>query len=371
MLSQLFYKGGYSPLKILFYINAIHHGGAERVMVNLADYFCNDDMNECLLVTSFQDEWEYPVNNKVRRIVLCEQMPSSFIKRNLLLVKKLRNVIIQEKPDVVLSFMAEPNFRNIIASVGLSVKKIISIRNDPAREYPNMLFKIAAKVLYPLADGVVFQTEDAQKWFSKKIRNKSCVIFNPVDSIFFTTTFDGTRKNIVTTGRLTRQKNHKMLIDAFSMIANLVSDNLIIYGEGEMREELEKRVADLELTERIFLPGAVTDVANTIKSAKLFVLSSDYEGMPNSLMEAMALGIPCISTDCPCGGPRALISNMENGVLVPIGDIQQIANSILLILENAEKSESISSLARISAQNYHPDKIYKQWKEYFCCVLYR
>ena len=87
MLSQLFYKGGYSPLKILFYINAIHHGGAERVMVNLADFFCNDDMNECLLVTSFQDEWEYPVNNKVRRVVLCEQMPSSFIKRNLLLVK--------------------------------------------------------------------------------------------------------------------------------------------------------------------------------------------------------------------------------------------------------------------------------------------
>ena len=120
-------------------------------------------------------------------------------------------MIIQEKPDVVLSFMAEPNFRNIIASVGLSVKKIISIRNDPAREYPNMLFKIAAKVLYPLADGVVFQTEDAQKWFSKKIRNKSCVIFNPVDSIFFTTTFDGTRKNIVTTGRLTRQKITKCL----------------------------------------------------------------------------------------------------------------------------------------------------------------
>jgi glycosyltransferase involved in cell wall biosynthesis len=131
---------------------------------------------------------------------------------------------------------------------------------------------------------------------------------NPVDEVFFKTKFDGVRRNLVTTGRLAPQKNHKMLIKAFAKIADKINDDLYIYGEGELRAELEQLVLDLNMQNRIFLPGAVKNVADTIKSAKLFILSSDFEGLPNSLMEAMALGIPCISTDCPCGGPKMLLN---------------------------------------------------------------
>ena len=150
------------------------------------------------------------------------------------------------------------------------------------------------------------------------------------------------------------------------MIANLVSDNLIIYGEGEMREELEKRVADLELTERIFLPGAVTDVPNTIKSAKLFVLSSDYEGMPNSLMEAMALGIPCISTDCPCGGPRMIL---DGKYLSEVNDAKYFSEKILELISSHNNLLEASVYAKKEALQFSSEKVLENWKKFFIEII--
>lgn len=294
--------------KIMFYINALHHGGAQRVMANLANHIAECG-HEVVLVTSFRDSWEYSLSEKVRRVSLFENAVGNFVVRNIKLTCALRTLIKKEKPDSLVSFMAEPNFRAVIASLGMPHKTVISVRNDPNREYPNAVFRIFAKTLFRFADHVVFQTEDAQRWFSKKIQQKSNIILNPVDDIFYNTQFEGKRHDVVTTGRLAPQKNHKLLIKAFAKVADKIEDNLYIYGEGELRAELEQLVSDLKMQNRIFLPGAVKNVVDTIKTARLFVLSSDFEGMPNSLMEAMALGIPCISTDCPCGGPKMLLND--------------------------------------------------------------
>lgn len=346
-------------MKIIFYINAIHHGGAERVMTNLTKEL--SDEIECVLVTSFVDDWEYPVCNKVKRINLIDRVNNNFIKRNIELISRLRKVIKQEKPDIVLSFMAEPNFRNIIASIGLKNRTIISIRNDPNREYPNTLFKMTARILYPLATGVVFQTRDAQKWFSKKIENKSKIIYNPVDNVFYEERYYGERRNIVTTGRLTEQKNHSMLIKAFASISHLIDENLVIYGDGELREQLEQLIKNLKLEGRVFLPGAVKNVADEIKNAKLFVLSSDYEGMPNSLMEAMALGLPCFSTDCPCGGPRLLLDEVY---LTPVGDADALGKKMLNLLSDSSELLEASKSCISNAELFKSEKVYKEWRSF-------
>lgn len=351
-------------MKILFYINAIHHGGAERVMANLAKRFAGS-CNKVILVTSFRDEWEYPLDSAIDRINLIDEIPVGFLKRNILIAKKLRSCIKNEKPDVIVSFMAEPNFRMLLATIGIKCRKIISVRNDPNKEYPNFLFKSLAKTLYNLADGVVFQTEDAMKWFPKSIQKKSRIIMNQVDEVFFNTPLAEERHDIVTTGRLTAQKNHKMLIRAFSQIAGEIDDNLIIYGEGELRDELESLVKDLGLEERVFLPGATKNVPEALSKAKLFVLSSDYEGMPNALLEAMAMGLPCISTDCPCGGPRMVIRNGENGFLFPVGNEEKLCEILSLVFAlSTKKLTNISKLAKKEMLICNPEIVIDFWRKF-------
>ena len=202
-------------MKILFYINLIDYGGAERVLVNLANEFSLKNQ-EVVLLTSSCIEKEYELRDKLKLLCLEEKQKSySYILKNLIRIFKLRKICKEERPDLVVSFMAEANFRAILATRFLKMKTLISIRNDPKEEYPNRMYRLTAKILYPLASGCVFQTEDAKKWFSKSIQKKSKVILNPVNEKFYKTGYLGERKNIVTVGRLEPQKNQELLIKGF------------------------------------------------------------------------------------------------------------------------------------------------------------
>lgn len=350
-------------MKIMLYINTIGHGGAERVLVNLANQFSKIG-HDVVLVYSIKEDVEYETYEAVEKKLLCDgSMPRGFIKRNVSLTKKLRRLLKEYRPDILISFMAEPNFRAIAACFGLKTKNLISIRNDPNREYHTALQRMCAKFLYRYADGIVFQTQDAKDWFSPKIQKKSRIIFNQVDERFFEVERPASAKDVVTVGRFTDQKNHKMLIEAFSKISDKVSENLIIYGDGSNRGKLEEHIEKLGLTDRVLLPGSVTGIHNIINSAKLFVLSSDYEGMPNALMEAMTLGLPCISTDCPCGGPKMLFAD-GGGVLVPINDADALAEKMLYLLTHSDECEKLSIKAKQTAQNFLPKKVFAEWNEY-------
>ena len=356
-------------MKILFYINAIHQGGAERVIVNLARQF-SESGNEVCLATSLHEDWEYPVSEHVCRVSFEQKgyVKEGFVKQNIRWIQNLRELIKEKKPDVVISFMAEPNFRTILATRGLKCKTIISVRNDPNKEYPNKVYQILAKVLYLFANGIVFQTEDAKNWFSNSIQKKSRIIYNQVDQKFYECSKSKEKKDIVTCGRLVEQKNHEMLIDAFGKISNDVSENLYIYGEGHLREVLETKIKKLHLENRIFLPGDITNVEVMLSKAALFVLSSDYEGMPNALMEAMAVGVPCISTDCPCGGPLMLFEN-NTEALVSVGDTNEMADKMKYFLLNKEKSEEIGVKMKKYSLAFTPEHIFKKWDEYVNAVF--
>lgn len=355
--------------RIMFYINTLHCGGAQRVLTNLANKF-SESGYETIVVISYADLNEYELCSNVKRYELEQKSKrGNIIARNVRRVLKLRQLIIKENPDVVVSFMAEPNFRAIISTAFLKIPLVISVRNDPNKEYNSKINKLLAKNLFKKVPGCVFQTEDAKKWFPKSIQNKSRIILNQVDEKFYNTERFGLRRDIISVGRLEKQKNHKLLINAFSMIeSSFPNDKLRIYGNGSMLEELELYAKSLGLGDKVKFMGNVSNIQNKINKAKLFVLSSDYEGMPNALMEAMTMGIPCISTDCPCGGARALLGENSN-YLVRVNDAVGLAEKIRQFLENEKLLDEMSNEMRKYAENFKPDIVFNEWEDYLTSIF--
>ncbi len=354
---------------IMFYINAIHDGGAERVIIQLAYHFSEIGYRS-ILVTSFRDKDEYPIPKNVERISMEEkEKKQSRLKRNSFRIRKLREFCKKYNPTVLISFMAEPNFRSLIATIGLPVKTIVSVRNDPNMEYKGKMGYLVGKYLIPHADGCVFQTEDAKKWFPQKIQERSKVIFNDVDRKFFETDYIG-GKDIVTLGRLSVQKNQILLIEAFSKITNIFPDvDLLVYGKGELEETLLRVIHKYHLSNRVKLMGLTNDAADVLAHARIFVLSSDYEGMPNALLEALAIGVPCISTDCPCGGPRNVIENGVNGILIPTGDVSSLSKALIELISKSDYANQLGKNARKSARRYKTDAVFSEWKDYVESVI--
>jgi len=357
---------------LLFYINSINRGGAERVILQLARHFA-DTGYRSVLVTSFVDAGnEYDVPQNVTRISMEQvQLNQSKLMRNVSRVKKLRNICKEEKPAAVISFMAEPNFRSLVATRGLNAKTIISVRNDPKRTYAGKVGRFIGRYLLPMADGCVFQTEEAKAWFPERLQKKSKVILNDVKEEFFR--IDRTEtKHVVALGRLSEQKNHALLIRAFAKIADKhPEENLLIYGRGSLREGLADLIHSLNMDNRIKLMGTTKDAASVLKNARVFVLSSDYEGMPNCLMEALAAGVPCVSTDCPCGGPRTLIRDGTNGLLVSVGDLQALSDGIDFMLSHKHDADMMGATAKKMSEEFHPDRVFGQWKSYVEKIINR
>ena len=224
--------------------------------------------------------------------------------------------------------------------------------------------------LYNLSNGFVFQTKEAQGFFNKKIQKRSIIIPNPINPDFYIKFNNKEReKKIVSVGRLTKQKNFPMLFNAFKNIENKFPDYLLeIYGDGELKEDLIKLIKELKLEKKVFLIGNVSNIKEKIENASLFIITSDYEGLSNALMESLALGLPSISTDSDGGGARELIKNNYNGILIDKNDIVTLSKKIEFILSNKDFSKKLSKNAIESMKKYDPKIINKNWEEYILSI---
>ena len=349
-------------MRILFLISTITGGGAAHVLTCLANQFAEsgDDVG---FITSYieTEKGEYPLDERITRFCLSDKR-TGVLEKNFVWPRKIDKLCREFKPDAVLSFLPEPNIRLLLGTSRKDFVRVVSVRSDPKREYSSKLYAFLAKRLYPKADGVVFQTEDARRWFGDKVAKNSVILYNQVDDKFFNLIHTGERRHIIATGRMTAAKNHKSLIEAFSRIADKIDDDLYIYGDGALFEQTQALVNELGLENRIHLPGSVNDVADKIKGARVYVLSSIFEGMPNALLEALAMGVPCISTDCPCGGPHTVIEDGVNGILIPINDTDALAEKLIYAYENPDVMEQMGKNARERSDCFRSDRVYAEWR---------
>lgn len=345
-------------MRILLFTGVLYGGGAERVLCQLANGLSND--NYVVLVASYKQQEEYYIGENVKKYYLADIKNKKSFRQ----IIKLRGIIKKEKIDICVSFLVASNIKMLIATSMLNVKKIISIRNDPKMEYRNFILRIISKILYRKANGFVFQTTQAREYFSEAIREKSRIIMNPVDPVFF----DTPRENElywVATGRLNTQKNYRLMINAFyELCKEFENEHLKIYGSGPLQNELQELINTLGLNKNISLCGTTNNVQKVLANAKMFLLTSDYEGMPNGLLEAFAMGVPCIATDCPCGGPAMIISDKRDGFLVEPNDMQMLVDRMKVCCKEKDLREKFSNNAKHSAEKYFPEKILNEWKEY-------
>jgi len=272
------------------------------------------------------------------------------------------------KPDVLLCFYNDLCALCAAAIRGMGIRSVYSERNDPKRTNQRKIDKIYRKIVERRSDLVVFQSNGAKRCYPERVQKKSCVILNPMNTEGFPVhDFEKEDHMIVSVGRLEPQKNQKLLIRAFSQIKDEFPDHqLVIYGVGSLKDELTAQIRELDLCSRVSLPGTVRDVQERIRDSSLFVLTSDHEGIPNALMEAMALGLPCISTDCSPGGARELICDGVDGVIVACGDDKALAQAMRDLLRHRNKAASMGRAALRIRERAASKKIAKEWLDAIC-----
>ena len=345
-------------MKIAFFIGHMGYGGAERVISLLANDYCRrgwDTDIVMLLSRDLAQRLEPGV-----RLVDLSLGGGSYLKRAPYWLRQIRGYLKREKPDCVVSFIGRINALVLTAALGMNIPIVVSERNDPRHDGRGKGMLAFCDALYKTARAVVFQTNAEQECFSEAVKAKSVIIPNPVST-------EGVSRrepkgfHVVTAGRLAEQKNQKMLMDAMALVRREIPEaSCTIYGEGELRQELESYVREKGLENTVFLPGHALDIHEKIADASAFVLTSEYEGLPNALIEAMMLGIPCVTTDYP--GSEEVMEDGVTGLIVPRRDAEALAKKLIALARDGASGKALGENARVDAEKYRTENVIAQWQ---------
>ena len=343
-------------MRISFFIGSLRRAGAERVLSILANHYA-DLGHDIEIVLLLSDEVGYELNPTIR-IVRMVGKQKSHIANLPFWVNGIRKYIKTREPEKLVSFAGRINVLLLMASIGMGIPVIVSERNDPMHDGRSKLMLKICDIMYKVSDAIVFQTKYEKSCFSKSIGGKSYIIPNPVRVNI--RNVPKVENWVTTAGRLLPQKNHKMLIETASILKSRnLQLRIDIFGDGSLKDDLIKLIKEKNIEDTVFLRGNVSDLHERIQGSTIFVMTSDYEGLSNSLIEAQMMGFPCISTDYP--GADELIKNRVNGIIVKRNDAFELANAIQELIENPELRSSLQDNALENAKNYTFDVVLKQW----------
>lgn len=353
---------------ITMIIRSLMGGGAERVMSTMANYWVTHDVPVTIITSVPPDTDAYWLHEQVKRIHLPQ---SSLWGRRLGFpwsIRTLRRQIRQEGHSVVLSFMDRTNIPVILATRGLGLPVVVAERIDPHTQHYPAMKRLLMRLLYPKADAVVVLTPNVREEWARRFvpAHKVHVIHNPVLPLDTGSEHLPEwlpQRYMVAMGRLHPQKGFDMLFEALPTIFDRWPDlSLVVLGDGENRRDLEEQIASLGLTGRVLLPGFVKHPHSIMSRAELFVLPSRFEGFPNALIEAMALGLPVVSFDCP-SGPKYLIANGVNGLLVPAQSTMALTQSLCALLEEPAYARQLGRRAQGVCQACNVDTVMRMWTQ--------
>ena len=356
-------------MKIMFIIPRMNGGGAERVVSNLANAFSAS--NKVMVCTLVSNESFYDFNNKnieftsagysinrKNKISTINSYRKLFFKSLNFLKRKIKEF----EPDCVISFLIETDILTyLVTRKNKNILRINSERNDPTRR--KKYIKLILKHIYKKTDLFVCQSEKIYEYYNYIDSRKKVIISNPIDESKLPKVLKAeVNHNIVSVGRLTEQKNFELLINSFIIAKNSIPDDckLYIYGEGKLRKKLEEIIKNNNMEEKIFLPGAKKDILNIISDSALFVMSSNYEGFPNALLEAMSLGIPVISTDFYTRVARDLIKE-NGGIIVAVNNEKDMTEAIIKMMNDTDFRNKCRSNNIEISKKYTINNISSQW----------
>lgn len=342
---------------IFFITSTLTSGGSERVMSLLANEFAKRKYQVTIVCLNKQIVF-YPINENVRIIFAERETKSTSLIKKIIWLRKF---VYDVRPDVVIPFMEAVYCVTLLSLVGSSVPVISSERIDP-RKSP-FLRNILRRLILPLTTHLVVQTEKIRNFYPSFIRKKTSVIYNPVREDIYNDDRTVNKKNrIISIGKLYPQKNQKMMIRAFARIADKFPDwQLVIYGEGPLRAELESLVSSFKLQGRVLLPGRTEKVVDELKKSKVFCFSSNFEGMSNAIIEAICVGLPIVSTNV--SGASELIGEGKGGYIVPCGDVDLFAQALQKVMSDHGIQKSMSEYNLKKASLFKLDIIVDQWEQ--------
>jgi len=372
-------KAASRSLNIAFFIYSLQCGGAERVVSTLANSWAIAQWKVTIITIIPQDKDFYSLHRYVQREVISihrnRMRLLGPIINNMRYVVKLRKVLNQINPDAAIGMMPTSGILLTLASLGLvSIQIICSERTYPPMVRLGVFWTFLRWLIYPLANNIVMLTDDGLAWLSEKIPNAvGTVIANPVGyplqasypRIMPSMIVNPNRRIILSVGRLTHEKGFDRLIEAMSLVFKTDCDwDLVIVGEGQERQKLHEKVTSFGLNGRIFLPGTAGNMADWYHAAEIYVLTSRFEGFPNALCEAMAHGCAVVSYDC-LTGPRDIIDDEVNGLLVREGDILALSFAIQRLISADDLRKKIGNAARNVAIDYSIKSISERWEKLF------
>ena len=338
-------------------ISSAQKGGAGKILKYLAKLYSNYNYN-VLFISIYDEDLSADYSDKIKYISL-KETPKGWLRWRMKAINKIRDIVRKENIDTVISFMSDVSLLARIATLGLPTKFISSERNDPYSR--SAIWKILTIFAYGTSDICVFQLDGAKAYFPSFIKKKGIVIPNPVTDFIKSSDFER-KKTIVSAGRFVEEKRFDILIKAFSVVHYRYPDyKLIIYGNGPLFQSYLSLVRTLNITDFVEFPGYINNLREALNENGLFVLSSRSEGIPNVLIEALSSGIATISTDCTPGGPRYLTEDGKYGLLVPVDDVDAIAEAIIRLLSDNDLRKKLEREGPKSLKKIKNEEIEKMW----------
>lgn len=352
-------------MKIGFLVDKVSFGGGERILKMLIDGF--ENLGHSVILYTWNKDWKKVKEIKYEICIL--HSPPLGLKGKCRALLELFFCLKNTSPECLIVFslgLAEV----AVWSVSLAkIPIILSERVDPHYLPKSKFHRWIRNIIYKNSNGIVFQTEEVKHYYSKAIQRKGIVIQNPIiDDDLPSIENIVSKRKIVAVGRLSEEKNFEMLIHAFSEL-NLENYTLSIYGDGPLYDKLHLLIDSLYKHSQIKLEGKVPSVLEHIKDADIFVLCSNHEGMPNALIEGMAMGLACISTDFPSGGARALITNNENGIIIPLNNKKALKDSILRLINDESLKLHIKHNALKIRKTNSKIVILPQWINFILSII--